>query len=171
MKRAFWKMKGIGFIAWNGRHYMYHLLVGLVWAWFLRERWNEFNTRYISYALIGSLLPDLDHLLYFLYYGKRETYTQSVLGYIKSHQWRNLTLFLKNGHKYNTNLSYHNIYTVAFFLILSYISSFIEWRVGVVLFGAMMLHYIFDIIDDFLVLGYVNSNWKRWGRGERRYPL
>ncbi len=171
MRRAFWRVKGLGFIAWHGRHYLYHLLIGLVWAWFLRERWNEFNTRYITFSLLGSILPDIDHILYFLYYGKRETYSKSVIGFIKTHQWRNLTLFLKNGHKYNTNLSYHNIYAVGFFIALSCISSFFEWRVGIVLFGAMILHYLFDILDDFLVLGYINSNWKRWGRGNHRMPF
>ena len=35
---------------------------------------------------------------------------------------------------------------------------------SVILFGAMIIHYIFDIADDLLSLGYINSNWKRWGR-------
>lgn len=165
MRRAFWRVKGLGFIAWHSRHYMYHFLLGLVWAWFLRERWNEFNTRYITFSLLGSILPDFDHLLYFFHYGKKETYAQSVIGYIKNRQWRHLTLTLKNGHKYNTHLSYHNIYTVAFFLVLSIACSSLELRIGIVLFGSMILHYLFDILDDFLVLGYVNPNWKRWGRG------
>ncbi len=53
---------------------------------------------------------------------------------------------------------------VLILLGLSLLSSRIDWEVGVILFGAMILHYLFDIFDDFVQLGAVNTNWKRWGR-------
>ena len=43
-------------------------------------------------------------------------------------------------------------------------SMFVDWNAGVILFGAMLLHYLFDIADDIVTLGQINPNWKRWGK-------
>ncbi len=164
MPRSVLRIKGLGFILWHARHELYHVALGLVWAWFLREWWNEFNIRWIGIAVVASLLPDLDHVLYFYTYGKKETYATQLRQLLKTRQWRNLTMFLENGHKQNTNLATHNIYVIGFFLACAALSSFIEWRVGVIMFGAMVIHYIFDIFDDLLFLGKLNPNWKRFRR-------
>ena len=65
MRRSVARIKGLGFILWQTRHMVYHVMLGLLWAWFLRERWGEFNPKWIAMAVVGSLLPDLDHLNYF----------------------------------------------------------------------------------------------------------
>lgn len=165
--RAIAKVKGMGYILWQSRHMAYHVMLGFLWAWFLRERWGEFNPKWIWTAVIGSLIPDADHLNYFFRYGRNDTYTRQIFSHIKHRQWRMLFYFLATGHKFNTSLSYHNIYMVGFFLTLSVIASRIDWEVGVVLFGAMILHYLFDMFDDIVQLGGINPNWKRWGRGRR----
>lgn len=164
MRRSIARIKGLGFIIWHGRHMFYHLLLGLVWAWILREWWGQFNPRWIFTSLLGSLLPDLDHFFYFFGYGKRDTYTQQIINFLKTHQWRAVTLFVENGHKSNTNLSYHNYYFMAVMFSMALLSSFFEWQAGIILFGAMLIHYVFDIADDLIQLGTVNPNWKRWGR-------
>lgn len=164
MQKSLLRIKGLGFILWQARHMAYHVMLGLLWAWFLRERWGEFNPTWIVTAVIGSLLPDLDHLNYFFGYGKRDSYTKQVIEYIRDRQWRNLFSFLATGHKKNTNLAYHNVYMVTFLLVVSMVASLVDWQVGVVLFGAMVGHYCFDMADDIVQLGGFNSNWKRWGR-------
>ena len=164
MRLSFARVKGLGFILWQSRHMGYHVLLGLVWAWFLREKWGSFNPKWVWTAIIGSLLPDIDHLQYFLGYGKQETYTKQIVGFLKARQWRSLAHFIATGHKYNTNLSYHNIYIVVILLGLALVSSRIDWEVGVILFGAMILHYLLDIVDDIVQLGSINPNWKRWGK-------
>lgn len=160
-------MKGLIYILWHARHELYHVLLGLMWAWFLREVWNEFNLRWIWVSVIGSLLPDADHLLYFITYGRKDIYTQNIKSLFRNHQWRDLTVFMENGHKYQTNLTSHNIYFVCLLIVLSAVSFLVEWEVGFILFVAMVIHYLFDIADDFLVLGTINPNWKRWGRDKR----
>lgn len=164
MRRSVARLRGLGFIAWHARHEFYHVILGLLWAWFLRERWNEFNPRWIYFSIFGSLLPDADHLLYFFTWGRRESYSRQALTYLKTRQWRNLTLLMANGHKAQTNLASHNYYFMAILLGSALVSSMVEWRVGIILFGAMLTHYIFDIADDLLMLGNINSNWRRWGR-------
>lgn len=157
----------MGFIIWHGKHELFHVLFGLMWAWTLRELWQEFNPRWIATAVLGSLLPDIDHMLYFFTYGKRDAYTRTILAFLKNKQWRVLATYLEKGHKYNTNLSFHNYYVAVGLFIIAAISYAYDWRVGVVLFGAMITHYAFDIIEDILLLGQVNPNWKRWGRGRK----
>ena len=161
MRRSVARLKGIGFILWHTRHEFYHVLLGLLWAWILREIWKQFNVRWITVAVIGSLLPDLDHFFYFFIYGRKNIYSKQVKMFFKSREWRILWKFLETGHKYQTGLATHNIYFMIFLLLLSLISFFYTWKVGVVLFGAMLIHYLFDIFDDILILGYINANWKR----------
>ena len=62
---------------------------------------------------------------------------------------------------------YHNIYVVIILALMAVIASFVDWQVGVVLFGAMVSHYLFDIADDVVQLGGMNPNWKRWGRPKK----
>ncbi len=164
MRRTFARVKGLGFILWQARHMAYHVMLGLLWAWFLRELWGEFNPKWVITAVVGSVLPDIEHLNYFLGYGRSDSYTQQIITYLKNHEWRNLFYFIATGHKNNTSLAYHNIYMVAFLILFSVVASFFDWQVGVVLFGAMVSHYLFDMVDDIVQLGGVNPNWKRWGR-------
>lgn len=164
MGQVLLRVKGLGYIVWQSRHMAYHVMIGLLWAWFLRERWGEFNPTWIGTAVIGSVLPDIEHISYFLGYGKQDAYAKEVLRLIKDHHWRQVFQFIAVGHKHNTSLAYHNLYTVVGLILFSCIASIIDWQVGVVLFGAMVFHYFFDIADDLIQLGNLNPNWKRWGR-------
>src|SRR5437868_1316167 len=105
MRRSVARLKGLGFILWHARHELYHVLLGLVWAWFLREQWHQFNGRWIALCIFGALLPDIDHLFYFIGYGKQDPYTRQIIQFLKDREWRGVTIFMENGHKYNTNLS------------------------------------------------------------------
>lgn len=164
MRKTFARVRGLGYILWQARHMAYHVMLGLLWSWFLRERWGEFNPKWIASAVIGSVLPDIDHIIYFLGYGRSDIYTQRIFSYIRNHEWRNLFSFVSTGHKTNTNLTYHNIYVMVILMIGAALASLFDWQVGVVLFGAMVSHYLFDLADDVVQLGGINPNWKRWGR-------
>ena len=167
MRKRFARVKSIPFLIWHARHELYHVLIGLVWAWVLREIWHEFNPRWIMLSVFASLLPDLDHIIYFLGNGRADEYSVQIKNFLKNKQWRILISSLEIGHKYNTNLRYHNYYTMIGLILLTAGSFLYDWNTGVILFGAMFLHYAFDIWDDILTLGYVNPNWKRWGLGKR----
>lgn len=164
MRRPLARARGFIFILWHSRHEFYHILLGLIWAWFLRETWGEFNIGWIFLSIFGSLLPDIDHLLYFLGYGRDDEYARRVKEFIKDRQWRAVTMFIETGHKENTNLFSHNIYVMLFFISFSLLAFLVDWKSGIILFGAIVIHYLFDIIDDLLILGSLNSNWKRWGK-------
>jgi membrane-bound metal-dependent hydrolase YbcI (DUF457 family) len=164
MRRSFARLKGVGFILWHAKHELFHVLLGLMWAWVLRESWQEFNPKWIATVIVGSLLPDIDHLFYFFTYGRKDPYTKTIVTFFKNREWRVLTTFIEKGHKYNTKLYSHNFYVTAILFLLCGMSYWYDWRAAAVLFGAMVSHYLFDIAEDLILLKKVNPNWKRWGR-------
>jgi hypothetical protein len=164
MKKKTSRIANIGFIVWHAKHELIHVLLGLMWAWMLREMWGEFRMIWVLVAALGSLLPDVDHLLYFFTYGRRDPYTQTVITFFKNKQWRVLITFIEKGHKHNTSLAFHNYYVTVLLAIGCWISLISEWRFTAVLLGAMVSHFVFDIAEDILLLHHVNPNWKRWGR-------
>lgn len=157
-------LRGITFIMWHAKHMFVHVLLGLAWAWMLREFWNEFNLKYVILAITGSLIPDSEHLIYFFTYGRKDPYSLAVKKLLREHEWRTVTVFVEKGHKRNTSLKFHNMIIMFLLMMFTSVSLLFDWKSWVVLLGAMITHYIFDIIDDFANLGYLNSNWRRWGR-------
>lgn len=143
----------------------YHILIGLVYAWILRELWAELNFYYIALAVFGSLVMDVDHLVYALLYGRKDSYAKQVKNFLRHGKIRTLFSFWSKNHKKNTSLWSHNIYVAGALLGVSLFSFLKDMETGVVLFGSMFLHLLFDIFDDLLILGEMNSNWKRfWGK-------
>lgn len=167
MRISLVRLKGLAFILWHARHAFYHILFGLVWAWMLRELWGQLNIKWVLLAVVGSLLPDAEHFLYFFTYGKKDPYTKLILSFLKNHEWRIFTVMVENGHKFNTNLTFHNVYIVVLLMAAVSVCFLFDWHSWTVFIGAMITHYLFDIIDDIVTLGRVNPNWKRWGRPKK----
>ncbi len=155
---------------WIARHMLYHVFIGLAYAWVLRELWGVFNPRFVALAVVGSILPDVDHVVYIFFYGRNDTYAKRAKEFFRHFKVRSLISFFDRNHKNNTALRSHNIATVGGLLAVSLLSFFIEFETGVILFGAMCLHLLFDMIDDLLILGELNSNWNRH-RGRRVFKL
>lgn len=158
------RVKGLGFLLWHSRHYAYHILIGLLWAWVVRELFETFSARDIFVAILGSLLPDLDHLLYWFSWGKHDEHTTKVFELFRSRQWRNFVIYCERSHKHNTSLMTHNIYFMLLIAAVAALAFYFDRRTSLVFLGAVVFHYSFDIFDDIATLGYVNANWKRWGR-------
>lgn len=164
------RLRGLGYALWHARHELYHVLIALVWAWVLREWWNEFSWRYVFLSIFASLLPDIEHLFYWFGYGKSTSYVQHIIYLFRSHQWRLLVKTMENGHKEQTFLAFHNIYFVGCLLGGTLIAWTFDWNAGFLVFGAMVIHYLFDIFDDIMTLGKLNPNWKRWHKPKELLP-
>lgn len=168
MHRHIARIKGLGFIFWHAKHELMHALLGVAWAWVLREIWGELQPRWIILAIFGSLLPDLEHFVYVFTYGRKDIYSQMVVSFLRQKKWRMLTVHIEHGHKTVTNLMYHNVYVVAGLGVIVSVCWMFEWRSWVVVVGAMVIHYLFDIVDDVMMFGRPNPNWKRWGNGKKK---
>ena len=78
---------------------LFHVFLGLMWVWYLQMAWTEITGFLIGIAIIGSLLPDIDHLIYFFTYGKNDPYTRTIFSFIKKKEWKVLISFIENGNK------------------------------------------------------------------------
>lgn len=145
----------------------YHVMLGLMWVWVLREWWGVFNPVWVVVGAVGSVLPDIDHIHYFLTYGRKDSYTKEIFSLLKHRHWRRLFQFIATGHKHNTSLTFHNVYVAAIFFVGTGLATVLNWQAGVVLFGAIVSHYLFDMADDIVQLGEMNPNWIRWGRPKK----
>lgn len=155
------RVKSIGFFLWHGRHELYHVVLGIFWIFILQRYWIIGDFKLLWVSVIASLLPDADHILYLLTYGRKEQYAVSLKVFIRDRQWRNLWLFMEKGHKKNTALATHNYLFTSLCLGATILSIIEKWETTTVLFGSMFFHYLFDIADDVMVLGKINDNWKR----------
>src|SRR3989338_7158222 len=124
-------------VVWYSRHELYHVLIGIVYAWFLREAWGVFQWHQVLWSIFGSLLPDVDHLIFFFFYGRNDAYSLKAKSLLKHGGLSQLIPFLAREHKHNTNLWSHNVFVISF---------------------------LFDITEDLILLRALNPNWKRWGR-------
>lgn len=125
---------------WIARHEFVHVLIGLVYAWVLRELWGGLSGRLLFLAIFGSLLPDGDHLLYFFFYGRNDEYSKDVKQFLKRGKIRTLISLWSNNHKGLTDLWSHNVYVVGFLLMLSTLSFFIDLEGDYIDIGRPMLN-------------------------------
>ena len=158
------KVTKIPFLFWYARHELVHMLLGLVYIYILGQIWGEINRYQIFLAVFGSLLIDLDHVLYYIYYGRHDDYSKHVISLFRHGNLKTLFGFLKDNHKDNTNLMTHNIYFVVIFTGLLLASFWYDWKARTIVFGAIVIHLIFDMVDDIWMKGRLNENWMRWGR-------
>lgn len=162
--KALLKVKRVPYIIWYSKHELTHVLMGLAYAWFLRELWGDFSSYYVFLAVFGSLAIDLDHLFFFFTYGRNEPYAREVQKILKQGQFTYLIRYWRDNHKNNTGLASHNVYVLGFFLIFTLVSFGFDWKARVIFFGAVVLHLLFDILDDVWALGYINENWRHLRR-------
>lgn len=142
---------------------VYHFLLGSVWMWIIKDQTGIYSPSLLFLSLFGSVFPDFEHLLFFFTYGKRDAYTKQIKAYIHDGDWRVLIRFIEKGHKYNTELRYHNVYTIMVLGIATAVLFTFQRYGGAVFAGAMITHYLFDMLDDLATLGKLNTNWYHWG--------
>ncbi len=168
MRKTTAKLRGLAYIFWHSRHMGYHLLIGLAWIWLLREVWNGIHPWWILLSLFGSLFPDAEHMVFFLRKRNHDDYAKMAVSLLRDREWRTLAKFIEKGHKYNTKLAYHNIYSICILGVVLAIALRVNAKSLAVFIGAMIFHYLFDICDDLAILGKLNPNWFRWGNGIKK---
>src|SRR5258708_856632 len=116
------------------QHTATHVAIGIIYVLILKNTWHTISNTPIFLAAFGSILIDLDHVFYIFTYGRREWYAIESRKFMRQGQFKNLAYFLRTHHKHNTGLATHNVYYLAFFLLLSLLSFKLGWETGIVLF-------------------------------------
>jgi hypothetical protein len=133
-------------------HMFIHILLGIVIG-----VWLELTAVQIVTLGMLAMLPDLEHIVFFLTYGKKTKYAKKEKYYLLKGDIKGLVNFCKKNHKFNTSLYFHNA-IVPILLIWGSINFIDNHWVSAIL-ATLASHYIFDIVEDLLILGKINSNW------------
>ena len=110
-------------------------------------------------GILGTILPDVDHLIYVYMLAPKEQTSQDVAGLISKSDWKASLTLLASTRSERTNLIFHTahfqILFLAFALLVITSSGSLLGR-GLVL--AFLLHLLIDEVVDFIETGNL-SNW------------
>lgn len=159
MKRILRVSKSSAAFVWHAKHVLTHLCFGIGWFLFLKYFYPELPMRYFYVALFASLLPDVEHIYYLLVKQPSSHYTKQIIKLMKNGSIVELFRFVEKKHKHETFLPFHHIITPILALIGCAIAIHVDRMGTAVFFGAFTLHYIFDIVEDIVVLRRLNPNW------------
>jgi len=142
-------------------HMIIHALCGIVCAYITLDYYPAIShIRLNIMGVLGSLFPDVDHLMYWFWYGKRSEYSLIVKSFLRRRQFRNFYKFIKINHKALSGLYFHNFISLfVAFLLFIYYGLFRGHPLLMVFFMSWSLHYIFDLCEDILFFKRLNPNW------------
>lgn len=142
-------------------HMGIHISLGLIVALVAHKFMPDSSTQRLLIAgALGSVLPDLDHLLFILFYGRKTKYARDFKYTFLHEGFRSWWNFCKLNHKHNTQLISHNLLFMLLTVAISF--WFLLERDSASMFVFMFawfMHYTFDIFEDYLFFGKLNSNW------------
>jgi hypothetical protein len=113
----------------------------------------------LPYAVVGSFLPDMDHLAFYFVYGRKSEYAKRVKGHLKKREIRAMCRFVAYNHKQLYGLYSHTWYGVLLVIVGSWWGFEHSVELGT-LFAAMLGHFGFDIFEDAIFFRKLNPNWR-----------
>ena len=140
-------------------HGQIHLSLGLIiglWVGIILEG-NIVVLMMVS--AIATFLPDIDHLFFLFLYGKRSRYATEARKVWWLKGFRGYIDYCKKNHKNNTAIVSHNVLSMLTLLILGGYFGYRGEAFWTVVFLSGAGHFIFDIAEDWLILGRINGNW------------
>ncbi|MFC1700441.1 metal-dependent hydrolase, partial [Patescibacteria group bacterium] len=135
-------------------HLLIHIFLGVASALLVNKLFPASDVRgLIGLGVIGNTLPDLDHVIYFLTYGKKTEYSTMVKNLLSAKRISELRKFLKQNHKYLTGLYSHTLLSPVITSLLSLYFFRKSESYLLALFLSFSAHFIYDIVEDFLFFG------------------
>ena len=106
----------------DASHMLLHICIGLLISQTASILHPGFDMKYFLLpAIIGSLFPDLDHILYFFTYGRDASYSKIVRQLLKSGNIVGVIRYCAVHHKELTGLYSHNLFSIITCFILGLI--------------------------------------------------
>lgn len=142
------------------KHEAVHVGIGLTWFGFVRSSLGEIPLWYALIAMFASLLPDMEHAYYlFISKQKNSQYSSVMKKLFYERRFIELCQYAEKQHKKQVFLRFHHLGVVILFTILTIWSFQKEHQFLSLLYGSVLSHYLFDIIDDIFYLRKLNPNW------------
>lgn len=111
-------------------------------------------------AIFGSFLPDIDHLFYIFWYGRKSEYSFVSRNFLLKRHLRDFIKYVSKNHKGNTGIYSHNLGSV---LLAGFAAKYFihhpDDAYWATFFTSWFFHYIYDIIEDLLFFSKLNKNW------------
>lgn len=141
-------------------HILIHVLLGLISALVISKNFENENLYLLLFlGFLGNTLPDLDHVIYYLTYGKDSEYSQIIKLFIKERDFREVKKFLRENHKYLTGLYSHTILSPIISSFLTYLFLTKNKVYFATFFLSITVHFLYDITEDLLFFKRLNPNW------------
>ncbi len=142
-------------------HMQVHIIIGLICGLFMGHLFPEAPLiKLISVSIIGSVLPDFDHLLFIFIYGRKTDFARIIKGFLRKYKIKSAISFIRVNHKYNTSVYSHNMLSVILAFWLFYYLYTVQDKASMsTFFLSWFAHYVFDIFEDVLFFKKINPNW------------
>ena len=110
-------------------------------------------------GVIAAFLPDIDHIFFLFFYGRKTKYATEARALLLKEGVYSYIAYCKKNHKNNTGIISHNVATLVITLCLSFYFWQFQYGLWSVFFISFSFHFIFDMAEDLLFMGKLNSNW------------
>lgn len=147
------------------KHSVYHLIFGLIYFIIFSYLTEGLSLEYLAWILLGSYFLDLDHLAHHYIY-QRKHFTAIAFRQIKKkHGIIKALIDTGHWHKNRDRLIFHNLYWLGFLLAAFTTVAILKLTIFTAFTGAMIMHLLFDVLDDLFVLGHLDHwVWKKKSR-------
>jgi len=144
-------------------HMLIHLVIGVsIGLLFVKFQDVGLSITFLFLMGMASLIPDLEHFVFFFTYGRKSTYTKDLLKQLKLDGIvRGFWGYCSRNHKKQNALYLHDGLTPVIFLMIGFLLLDKSKNYQAALIFSLAFHYIYDIFEDFLMMGSLNPNWKR----------
>jgi hypothetical protein len=148
----------------ENRHGTFHFIFGILafgTGYYTRQEfYTNHNLLILLAVLLGSFIPDIDHLLYQFGYGRKKDYAKICRNFLNKRDLKGYINFVKQNHKHNTKIYSHNLGS---FVIALFLSSYFVHTLHNIFYSMFFLawafHYLYDILEDLLFFKRLNKNW------------
>lgn len=135
-------------------HVLLAMSVGVVFNMYSQE---NLSFKFLLFLGLLGVLPDIEHALFFFWYGRGHSYSKDVRYMLRSRNFYSCASYCKKNHKRLTSLYLHNGLVLLILVTLGIY--YVHNHVLSASFFALASHYLFDVFEDVLINGKVNSNW------------
>ena len=144
-----------------------HLFLGIVTALVAYTVTGADLLLLLIVSIIGAFLPDIDHIFYLFFYGRKSKYASEARSILLKQGVIKYIEYCKVNHKNNTEIKSHNVLVVLGLMGVSLYFGFVNDPIWLAFFISNTLHFVFDMAEDLLFFGKLNGNW--WLKfGQRR---
>lgn len=141
------------------RHYSQHLLFAVVGFFLVVNIFDlPISDSNILLFFLFTYLPDVDSPLTLYFHKKWFPFVSEIIDELKKFRLEKVALLMTKHHKQVNRSFFHNVIGLLVVVGIFILSIKSHHELGLIVFGSILTHFIFDILDDLKQLGHIR-NW------------